>query len=95
MINDERGKVLHDKASRGEQLSEAEKQQLEKWYAYQDRLELEAIQLPAKDAVISDLQAQIETAMDELFKLTNRIKKVTAENEQLRKENAILLRKVN
>jgi hypothetical protein len=51
MINDEQGKILYDKASRGQQLSEVEQQQLEEWYAYQDRLELEAIQLPTNDSI--------------------------------------------
>lgn len=91
MINDELGKVLHDKASRGEQLSETEQQQLETWYAHQDRLELEAIQLPTNDTPISDLQAQVEAAFEQLVKLSSRIQKVAAENEQLRNENAILL----
>ena len=91
MINDELGKVLHDQASRGEQLSETEQQQLEEWYAHQDRLELEAIQLPTNDTPISDLQSQVEAAFQQLVKLSNRIQKVAAENEQLRNENAILL----
>ena len=91
MINDELGKALHDKASRGEQMSETEQQQLEEWYAYQDRLELEAIQLPTNDTPISDLQSQVEAAFEQLVKLSNRIQKVAAENEQLRNENAILL----
>ncbi|PHN00720.1 hypothetical protein [Flavilitoribacter nigricans] len=94
MINDEEGKVLHDKASRGKQLSEVELRQLEEWYACQDHLESEAIQLPANHTVIADLQDQIGQALDELSKLTNRIKKVATENEQLRQENTILLTKV-
>lgn len=95
MINDEEGKALHDRASRGERLSDVELRQLEKWYAYRDRLELESIQLPTNHTVISSLQAQIGTALDELVKLTNRIQRLTAENKQLRKENAILLTKEN
>lgn len=95
MINDEEGKVLHDKASRGKQLSEVELWQLEEWYAYWDRLELESIQLPTNHTVISELQAQIEVVLEELGKLNNWIQKIAAKNEQLRKENAVLLRKVN
>lgn len=95
MINDEEGKGLHDRASRGEPLSEVELWQLEEWYAYRDRLEFESIQLPNNNTVISSLQAQIGTALDELVKLTNRIQRLTAENKQLRKENAILLTKEN
>ena len=95
MINDEQGRILHDKASKGEQLSEVEQRHLEEWYVYQDHLELEAIQLPTDDSPISNLQAQVEAAFEQLVSLSNRIQKVAAENEQLRNENAILLNQLS
>ena len=36
MITDDRGKSLHDKATRGEVLSDAEQAQLEQWYDRQE-----------------------------------------------------------
>jgi hypothetical protein len=91
MISDEQGRLLHDKASRGRQMSEVEQQQLERWYAHQDGLEMEAIQLPANHTEISDLQSQIAAAFEQLVMLSKQIQKVAVENEQLRIENAVLL----
>jgi len=91
MINDEKGKPLHDKATRGEKLSEQEKLKLEDWYAHQDQLELETFQSPSPGNFLSDLQAQVDSAIAQLVKLSNRIQQITAENEQLRSENASLL----
>ncbi|MCB9263782.1 MAG: hypothetical protein H6558_02005 [Lewinellaceae bacterium] len=91
MIKDEKGKALHDKASRGEKLSEQEQRQLEDWYAQQDKMELESIQLSVGEESLSDLQAQVEAALAQLVKLTNRIQQVASENEQLRNENTTLL----
>ena len=91
MIKDEKGKALHDKASRGEKLSEQEQRQLEDWYAQQDKMELESIQLSVGEESLSALQAQVEAALAQLVKLTNRIQQVASENEQLRNENTTLL----
>ena len=91
MIKDDKGRALHDKASRGEKLSEQEQRQLEDWYAQQDKMELEAIQLFSGEESLSDLQAQVEAALAQLVKLTNRIQQVASENEQLRNENTTLL----
>ena len=91
MIKDEKGKALHDKASRGEKLSEQEQRQLEDWYAQQDKMELESIQLSVGEESLSDLQTQVEAALAQLVKLTNRIQQVASENEQLRNENTTLL----
>lgn len=94
MVNNEEGKGLHDRASKGKRLSEVELRQLEEWYAYQDHLELETIQMPNNDIVISDLQTQIAIALRQLVSLTDRIQRVAAKNEQLRKENTIFLKQL-
>lgn len=94
MIKDEKGKTLHDRATRGEKLSEQEKQQLEDWYVQQDTLELEAIQLAAQEAPLSVLQAQVEAALGQLVKLASKIQQMASENEQLRNENAALLKQL-
>lgn len=91
MIKDDKGRALHDKASQGEKLSEQEKQQLENWYAQQDEMELEAIQLSTSEESLSGLQAQVEAALAQLVKSTSRIQQVASENEQLRSENTTLL----
>ena len=94
MIKDERGRILHDKATRGEKLSEQEKQQLEDWYTQQDKLELEAIQWAAHESPLSVLQAQVEAALAQLVKLASKIQQLASENEKLRNENAELLKQL-
>ena len=94
MIADEKGKELHDKASKGELLSIEEQEQLESWYAAQDNMELEAIGLVKEGNLPNGLQTQIESAMSQLVNLTNRIQEIAAENKILRTENAALLRQL-
>ncbi len=79
MIADEKGKELHDKASRGEILSIEEQQQLENWYAFQDNLEIEAIGLAKEENSSVGLQTQIESALSQLVKLTNRMQQNAAD----------------
>ena len=52
---------------------------------------MEAIQLPANHTEISNLQARIAAAFEQLVMLSKQIQKVAVENEQLRSENAVLL----
>lgn len=94
MLADKKGKELHDKATKGELLSLEEKEQLESWYAAQDKMEAEAIGLLEEGNLSDGLQAQIESALSQLVKLTNRIQGIAAENKILRTENAALLRQL-
>lgn len=41
MVSDKLGEQLHDRATRGEALSEEEQAQLEDWYRTQDRAEMD------------------------------------------------------
>ena len=43
MNSDDLGQDLHDRATRGEQLSPENQMQLEAWYAAQDRAEMETL----------------------------------------------------
>jgi hypothetical protein len=85
MISDKLGLQLHDKATMGEALTDEEKAQLEAWYVQQDNTE----SYPAKatDNVVGALRSQIESALTQLMKLTQRIQRVASENETLRQEN--------
>lgn len=95
MIKDDKGRELHDKVTRGEKLSEEENQQLENWYAQQDKMEAEGHQDAIQESLFPGLQSQIEAALAQLVKLTGRIQKVAAENERLRNENAALLQRLS
>ncbi len=94
MMEEEKGKALHDKASRGEKLSVQEKQQLDEWYAQQDQLEMANIQMVNDSVSQSGLQAQVKAALAQLVTLSNKIQRMASENEQLRSENTALLNQI-
>jgi hypothetical protein len=85
MISDKQGAQLHDRATRGEELTPAEQEQLAVWYAGQDSAERDA--LPLEDVEdVAALQTQVQAATKQLAIVTGRIQGVTAENETLRRE---------
>ena len=63
MISDDLGQALHDRATRGEQLSDEEQGRLESWYEYQDNLESNILSTTAEEKTIAKLQSQIEVAL--------------------------------
>jgi hypothetical protein len=85
MISDKIGIQFHDKVTKGEPLTDKEKVHLEAWYAQQDSTE----SYPAKtaDNAAVALRLQIESALSQLMKITQRIQQVAAENEAIRLEN--------
>ena len=95
MTTGDKRRELHDKATRGKELSGEEKQQLENWYSQQDRMESEALQQTTQESLLVGLQSQIEAALAQLVKLTGRIQEVASENEKIRNENAVLLHQLS
>ena len=89
MISDELGKQLHDRATRGESVSEEEQGQLDVWYAAQDRTEMEALDLTAATEAVELLQAQVDSVLVQLGTVTKRIQEIAEENQVLRKEIAM------
>ena len=86
MISDETGKQLHDKASRGENLTAAEQAQLTAWYTTQDAAEANLLLPPAVEVDLGTLQRQVDAASTQLTAVTERIQQVTAENNDMRQE---------
>lgn len=86
MTNDNLVYRLHDKATRGEHLTDEEQVYLETWYAEQDKIENKDLSKPIKENTIAKLQLQIETTLTQLTVITNRIQKISIENESLREE---------
>jgi hypothetical protein len=84
------GQQLHDRATRGEALSDEERAQLQEWYAQLDREESATLNKNVRPASIAALQAQIETALAQLATVTQRIQALTSENAELGREIASL-----
>jgi hypothetical protein len=49
VVNDKLGRQLHDRATRGEELSKEDQILLEAWYEAQDRVEMKSLNLAVTD----------------------------------------------
>lgn len=93
MVTNELGQQLHDRATRGDALSEEEQRQLNEWYEIQDRAEMEMLSrswAQRTDESVESLRSQIDAALTQIIKITKRIQEISAENQALRREIATL-----
>ena len=93
MVSDELGKQLHVRATRGEALSAQERASLETWYAAQDRVEMDALDLTTPETV-TILQAQVDSVLEQLETAARRLQELAQENDRLRGEIAKLHRRL-
>ena len=77
---------LHDRFSRGEELSTEEQVRLERWYAAQDNEEAALLNGSPSDAELSALQTQVNRALQELARLSDQVLRTSEQNEVLRAE---------
>jgi hypothetical protein len=94
MSLDEHAKQLHDKVTRGFTLSAEEQAQLDTWYAEQDQNEHLALSAASSSQRLATLQTQVEAALAQLLTATQRIQELTVHNEALRREIAVLQRRL-
>jgi hypothetical protein len=94
MPSRELAQQLHDRATRGEKLSAAEREQLETWYAEQDRLEADQLCKPGELPPVPVLRTQLNDALLQLHAVAREIGELTSENEVLRQEIARLQAKL-
>ncbi len=85
MVLDERGRQLHDRATRGELLSPTELAELEEWYAIQDAAE-QSILGGGETSQTASVQKQIDATMSQLGLVSRRLKEISTENDDLRQE---------
>jgi hypothetical protein len=85
---------LHDRATRGEPLSDEEQAALEAWYAQQDQRESEALIRTTTAVTIPDLQAQLDASLRQLETVTQRIREVVTTNTELRRDIVQLLHRL-
>lgn len=85
MLYDGKGKILHDRATRGKPLSLEEQKLLEQWYNNQDDAES---QLLKSNEYIEDekLQKQIDTILIQIKSATDTIQRLTGENKLLKND---------
>ena len=86
---DEVERRLHDRATRGEDLSPEEQECLDAWYQAQDQAEAEQLGVDVEPTPES-LEARIDATLRQISEATERIRNVAAENKGLRREIAAL-----
>ena len=94
--------LLHDRVTRGEQLTVAEQRQLDAWYTDLERQESQALfgqPVPPTLAFLDptkmeQLQQQIDDLLQQLSATTVRLQEVTDDNKRLRREITVLRTKV-
>jgi hypothetical protein len=86
MISDQLGGSLHSRSSRGEALSDLEKEQLEAWYADKDAQEARSLKMPGSDVDCVALQAKIDASLEKISTVSQEIRQVSSENAILRQE---------
>ena len=90
MSTDDLAQQLHDKATRGMALSAEEQTRLEAWYAKQDQEESTLLDTTRAPQQLATLHTHIETALAQLHTVTQRIQALSAQNEAVRREIAVL-----
>lgn len=88
------GKQLHDRATRGVELTAEEQAQLNEWYAQRDRAEVAVLSRPTSAQSLDALHAQVDRVMVQLGDVTQRIQTLSAENDAVRKEIVELQRRL-
>lgn len=85
-----RGQALHDKATRGEQLTPEEQREVEQWYAREDETEAEVLDVTVLGEFDTNLQQQVHATLDQLQIVTRQIQELSNENDAVRREIAEL-----
>jgi hypothetical protein len=83
------GQKLHDKATRGEALSEEEQTELECWYEQQDAEESKILAANAPVPLTTLIQ-EVDDALIKVQATTEHIRLLTAENAVMRREVEML-----
>ena len=92
MLTDEQGVKLHHRLVLGETLTAAEKAALDTWYAYQDELERQTLNLTHREDSLEALRQNLHAALADLVTEAQKLQQSELENERLRQEVEALKR---
>jgi len=90
MIDQDQAMQLHDRVTRGLELSMEEQAALAAWYAQQDQAESASLAGKPASELVEELRAQIDPTLSRLRQVTEQIEAQVSENERLRRDNAVL-----
>lgn len=85
-MSDQRGIELHDRATRGMVLTDAEQAELDAWYQRLDHEELHAVSINDSEKDQQRLRGELDIALDKLQKVVGQIRETESQNETLRNE---------
>ena len=94
MINEVSVQSLHDRATRGESLTDQEQAELQQWYTRLDHRESDVLSQVPPSRTVADLEAQVAAAVEQLQSVTQRIQKLSADNVEVRQEIVDLQRQL-
>jgi len=89
-MSDDNLRQLHDKATRGEQLSPEEQARLEDWYAKNDQEESGELSASSDPEGATEIRCKLDEAMSELTAASQRVRELTADNDTIRREIGVL-----
>ena len=85
-----RAQQLHDKATRGLELTAQEQAELDAWYAAQDAAEQQLLDAKVTTPPLAAIQAQVAAAVTQLNVAIQRVEELMHGNAALREEIATL-----
>ena len=96
MAEDVSAQRLHDRVTRGETITHAERVRLEAWYERQDVQENVLLNSPASPPPISleSLRGEVESTLMQVSSVTRAIQALAEENETVRRDIAGLHRRL-
>lgn len=94
MIDDEQGRELHDRFTRGEPLTGEEQASLQTWYDAQDQAEASQLGVAISHPDLAGLRVRVDAALAQLQEVTSQIRQLSEGNEALRRETTALRRQL-
>lgn len=94
IMNASSAQLLHDRATRGEELTVEEQVELDQWYADQDDAEATLLHVSSSTYENSKLKGQVHETLEQLRVITERIQALSDENDAIHQEIADLQQRI-